>query len=791
MSEEKKLRFCLAGNPNCGKTTLFNSLTGSTAYVGNWPGVTVEKRSGVYKKKGDTEGVEIVDLPGIYSLSPYTPEEVISRNYILEEKPDLVINVLDATNLERNLYMTTQILEMNVPVVVALNMMDALKNNKQSIDANALSKKLGVPVIEISALRKVNLDELMDLAVKTSKTPREGASLWAKGEDAALIEKAIKSYEDKEVLNPRFHAIKALEGDELEAEKNPLAYKEVSELVEDHEGFEADSADKRYKYITSELAIYRKGGVTQEKKKLSLSDKIDRVLTNRWAALPIMVVVLFLIFHLTFAGDLFYMHAMGLDYGEGYPGFIHWTIDGEDFYPFKELFFTADGFNSLGAILQNFFGAGNDSGIQGIICTGIKQLLINCNAPEWLTGFVYDGVLNGIASVLGFVPQILLLFAFFSFLEDSGYMARIAFVLDRIFRRFGVSGRAFLPMIMGFGCGVPAMINTRTLASDKERTKTIRVIPFFTCGAKTEFLVCIAAAVAAASGLDQGLFTFLIYLFGVVVAIIAVIAMNKTTQREKVPPFIMELPAYHLPQPQALALHVWDRGKHYLKKAFTIIFASTVIIWFLSSFTPSWQFIPMFTEDAFAAGDVDVILSDADSILAHIGMIISPLFTPMGFGNAQGGKYAWTYAVASVQGIIAKENVVSVLAQLAALPGIGANIDPDDALEGLNAIVAASNATGGNITTASLVAFAVFNMTTIPCFASVATAKGELSSRRDYIGTLLFWLLGSYILGCLTYVTFQYAAWGWTVPVGLLILGGVGIYFYDRYKKGQEAKLAA
>ncbi len=789
MSEEKTLRFCLAGNPNCGKTTLFNSLTGSTAYVGNWPGVTVEKRSGVYKKKGNKTEVEIVDLPGIYSLSPYTPEEVISRNYILEEKPDLVINVIDATNLERNLYMTTQILEMNVPVVVALNMMDALKDNKQSIDVDSLSKKLGVPVIGISALRKHNLDDLMQLAVKTAKTPRKGVSLWAGKDDEALIQKAIKSYEDMGVEDPRFHAIKALEGDDLEKEKNANAYKEVDSLYNRHEDYEADSADKRYKFISSELAIYRHGAPVQEKKKLSKSDKIDKVLTNKWAAIPIMIVILFLIFHLTFSDDLFYLNAMGVNFGEGYQGLIHWTYmeSGEavEVVPFKGLFYSDGGVNSLGAILQGLFGSGNDAGLQGMICIGIKQGLLMCNAPKWLISFVYKGVLAGISSVLGFVPQILLLFAFFSILEDSGYMARIAFVLDRIFRRFGVSGRAFLPMIMGFGCGVPAMINTRTLASDKERTKTIRVIPFFTCGAKTEFLLIIVAAVAEFGGLDAGGFTFLIYMFGVVAAIVSVIVMNKTTQREKVPPFIMELPAYHFPQFQALALHVWDRGKHYLKKAFTIIFASTVIIWFLSSFTPNWQFIP-----------VSETLTEADCILAHIGMIIAPLFTPMGFGSAQGGQFAWMYSVASVQGIVAKENVVSTLGQLANLPGIGAAIPDGENLEALKAIVAASNAgrelvRGNYISNASLTAFAVFNMTTIPCFASIATAKGEIANRKDYLGTIAFWLISSYILGCVTYVTFEWYEWGWLLPVGLIVAGGLGLYFWDRHVKAKNVSLNA
>ncbi len=785
--EGNKMVFALAGNPNCGKTTLFNSLTGSTAYVGNWPGVTVEKREGLYKNK-DLGEAKIVDLPGIYSLSPYTPEEVISRNFILNDKPDCVINVLDATNLERNLYMTTQILEMNVPVVVALNMMDSVKSSGQSIDCDALSKKLGVPVVPISALRYTNLDELMRQAMSAASLKREGRSVWNTGSERENIQKAVKIYTDGSVDNALFHAMKALEGDELEAKDNKLAYDEVQRLGINAEDFEATSADLRYKYITGSLSGVRTGAPVQESKKLSLSDKIDKVLTNKWLGIPLMVVILFLVFHFTFGEDLFYLHAMGVNFGDGYAGAISWvtnfviddTLEGVEsmtFTPFAGLFYGDGGFNSIGVFFANLFGSGNDAGIQGMICVGIKQGLIAANAPEWLVSFIYDGILNGVSAVLGFVPQIMVLFFFFSILEDSGYMARIAFVLDRIFRRFGVSGRAFLPMIMGLGCGVPAMINTRTLASDKERIKTIRVIPFFTCGAKSEFLAVIAAAVASAIGFQADLFTFLIYLLGMVLAIVMVIIMNQTTQREKVPPFIMELPSYHMPQPHALFLHVWDRGKHYIKKAFTIIFASTVVIWFLSSFTPSWQFIPA----------VDT-LTDADSILAHIGMIIAPLFTPMGFGNLQGGDFAWTYSVASIQGIIAKENVTSVLSQFASLDSVKAISSGGEFAD----IVAASNATKVGkygIDAASLTAFAVFNMTTIPCFASVATAKGELGKGKAYHGTLAFWLIVSYLMGCITYVCLE---WLWTMAIifPVIILGFVGLFFYNRKMNDKEAHLA-
>ena len=772
MAIEKKMTFALAGNPNSGKTTLFNSLTGANAYVGNWPGVTVEKRSGTYKN-GDIE-VDIVDLPGIYSLSPYTPEEIISRNFILDAHPDCVINIIDATNLERNLYMSTQILEMDVPVVLALNMMDSVKANGMEIDCAGLAKALGVPVIPVSALRETNLDELISEAIRVAKEKREGKSFWNYGDYAEKIEAAVAIYKKEDVDNPLFHAMKALEGDDEESKLHEKAFEQIKELNVDVESFEADSADRRYKYITAELTKYRTGAPVQEKSKLSKSDKIDKVLTNRWLAIPLMIVILYVVFRLTFGENLFYLAQMGVDFGEGYPGFIHWSVSGEEFYPFAGLFFNENGINSPGAILQHLWGEGADVGIQGIICTGIKSLLEIWGSPEWLVSFIYDGVLNGISAVLGFLPQILLLFLFFSILEDSGYMARIAFVLDRIFRRFGVSGRAFLPMIMGFGCAVPAMINTRTLASEKEKIKTLRVIPFFTCGAKTEFLLVIAGAVAASVlGLDASLFTLGMYLTGFVMAIVMVIVMNHTTQREKVPPFIMELPSYHLPQPKALMLHVWDRGKHYIQKAFTVIFISAVAIWFLSSFTPNWIFLP--------TADEALALTDTDSILAHIGMIISPLFTPLGFGNAQGGQYAWTFSVASIQGVVAKENVTATLEQLAALPSIGGSAFED--------IVFAANATGGHITTASLVAFAVFNLTTIPCFASVATAKSEMPNKKLYIGTLLFWIVSSYVLGCLTYITFE---WVWTLSITLpvLALAVVGLYFYNGYRNKKEAALA-
>lgn len=744
----------LLGNPNCGKTTLFNALTGSTAYTGNWPGVTVEKREGVYKnKKRGSEEIKITDLPGIYSLSPYSPEEVISRNFILHEKPDVVISVIDATNLERNLYMTTQLLEMDVPVVVALNMIDAVAENDQRIDTRELEKALGVKVVSISALRNKGLDELMEAVSKAKE--RKGTSFLPFKE---TLEKAKKIYEDNHIDSPLFHAVKALEKDELEEKENKVAYNEVNDLVkEDKVDYESSIADERYKFLSPLVNKVIEGKKTRnESEKLTLSDKIDKVMTNKWAALPIMIVILFAIFHIVFAGDLFYMHAMGLDLGEGYLGYIKFNIGGEEVRPFAGLFYDDAGIASIGEFLHRLAGD-QETGILGCIALGIKQGLISAGASEWVIGLIYDGVLGGVCAVLGFVPQIMLLFAFFSLLEDSGYMARIAFVLDRLLRRFGVSGRAFLPMIMGFGCGVPAMMNTRTLSSDQERTKTIRVIPFFTCGAKAEFLVIIAAAIAAAGGLDAGLFTFMLYLLGVVIALVSVIVMTKTSQREKVPPFIMELPAYHLPSPKALALHVYDKGKHFVIKAFTIIFLSTVIIWVLSNFSWKWEMV-----------------EPNESILHDLGVFIAPIFTPLGFGSAQTGGYSWIFSVASIQGIVAKENVTSTVESLAS--GLG--------LSSFEDIAAASGITKGG-----LVGFALFNMLTIPCFASVATAKGELKDHKTFVFTVLFWLGLSYIMGIVGYISVDYV-WTLGITLPLLVLGGVGLYFYDRYKTKKEAMAA-
>lgn len=760
-SNAPQIRFALAGNPNCGKTTLFNSLTGSTAHVGNWPGVTVEKREGQYKTKNRSIVASIIDLPGIYSLSPYTPEEVIARNAIIDDKPDCVINIVDATNLERNLYLTTQLLEMDVPVVVALNMMDAVRENGDSINSKELEKRLGVPVVEISASKEENLDVLMRRAYETAQNPRKGSTVLKKSALAHLIKDVQIAFEAKGVDNSLFHAIKLVENDEIEINN----HKDLVNVVEEYKAtfnddtfrndLEAIIADQRYKYISENFAptLNKKD---KDKKKLTKSDKADRILTNKWLGLPIFVIILFLIFHLTFAEDLFYLGAMGVPFSTCFEGSV-----------FEGLFYTEAGINSIGVILQNLV-----VGITDWITEVVNNGLLAAGASNWGVALVCDGILGGLFSVSSFVPQILLLFLFFSILEDSGYMARVAFILDRIFRKLGVSGRAFMPMIMGFGCSVPAMVNTRTLADDKERVATIRVIPFFSCGAKLPILAACTGAIVVYLGFGNAdLITLGMYLLGMVVAIVCLILMRQTTMRGEVPPFIMELPTYHFPQFKSLMIHLWDKLKDFIKKAFTIILVSTIVIWFLQSFTPSWQYIEYDAE----TGEFLTSLTTNDSILAQIGMIIQPLFTPLGFGS-QLGTYGWVFAVGAITGLIAKENVIATFSMLGAV--VGSAVGAESAIEGATDVIAMVQATG--ISTAGLVSFMAFNMLTIPCFAAVATARGELK-KGSLKWTILFWLGTSYVASCVIYTV---GDWWWTVFVWIVVaaLAGVGIYLFNKYR---------
>lgn len=724
MKERKKrLTVALAGNPNCGKTTLFNALTGATAHVGNWPGVTVDKREGVCKK--GREPFSVVDLPGIYSLSPYTPEEVIARNYILDEKPDCIINIVDSTNLERNLYLTTQIMETDVPVVVALNMCDELEKTGDKIDVKLLGERLDLPVVGISAVTGKGIKELVDKTLSAATRKRRGISVLSDTVLSEAVADIAVKLDEEGVPSPLFHAIKIAEGDSLECEnhKKAAAYaaKLTSKITDETFGndWEALFANARYDYITANyspaLTVSGRNG------KRKLSEKIDRVLTNKWAGIPIFFAILFAIFHLTFSENfLFLAGALGKN-GD-------W-VSFEGTY-FEGLFGSSGGIASPGVILANLL-----AGITDAISGGVSNGLSSAGTAEWAQGFVVDGVLGGLFSVMSFLPQILVLFMFFSLLEDSGYMARVAFILDRIFRRLGLSGRAFMPMIMGFGCSVPAMVNTRTLADEKERAATVRVIPFFSCGAKLPILVACAGALVSVSGIAGGfadMITMLMYLLGIVTAFVAVVIMRKTTMRGELTPFIMELPNYRRPGVKNTLLHLWDKAKHFVKKAFTVILVSTILIWFFSHFTWNWNYVP------------DERMNE--SILASVGMLVQPIFTPLGFGS-QLGVNGWVFAVAAVTGLIAKENVIATFGTLAAC--VVATFNPDlMGEEGIEAVEALITATG--ISGAGVISYIAFNMLTVPCFAAVATAKAELG-KKSFRMTLLFWVATSYIVASMIY----------------------------------------
>ena len=744
-------RFALAGNPNCGKTTLFNLLTGSTAYVGNWPGVTVDKKVGTYKK--GVEPVEIVDLPGIYSLSPYTPEEVISRNFILDERPACVINIVDATNLERNLYLTTQLMEIDVPIVIALNMMDEVQKAGDSVDAKLLEEKIGVPVVQISALRGTGIKELMDRAISVSNAPREGVTVLKNSPVAHLVQDVNIALRAQGVGAPLFHAVKLSETDEIETNMHPELVKMVDEFKatfkDDIFGtdLEAVVADARYKYISANYShAYKRKNAGGEK--LSASDRADRILTHRIFGIPIFIVILFAIFHLTFAEDLFYISAMakglptleelGMDMENGGVTLLACFYDGAVFSP--------------GVILTNLLN-------WVLEWINVLAEMACANAPGWVGSFVIDGVLGGVFAVLGFIPQILTLFLFFSILEDSGYMARIAFILDRIFRRFGLSGRAFMPMI-----------NTRTLADERERTSTVRVIPFFSCGAKLPILTAVAGAIVASFGVGNAdVITMCMYLLGICTAIVTVILMRSTTMRGEVPPFIMELPAYHAPRFSSLMIHLWDKTKHYIKKAFTIILASTIVIWFFSSFSFRWEFL---VETRVVDGEeITANFRMDESILGGLGMLIQPLFTPLGFGS-QLGSNGWVFAVAAITGLVAKENVIATFGTLASTIA-GGFIATE---EGISEVSAMIGATGVGIP--ALIAFIAFNMLTIPCFAACATARAELPKGK-FKWTLLFWLCTSYFVSAMIYLI---GSWWWTCFIFAAVIAAAitGIVLWNK-----------
>ena len=709
-----------------------------------------------------------------------------SYNFILEEKPDCVINIIDVTNLERNLYLTTQLMELNAPIILALNMSDSLRNSGGAIDVEKLEKAVGLPVVEISALHETGIQTLMERAIVAAKNGRKADSVLKGSKVYAAIENAEIAFKLKGVDAPLFHAVKLVEGDELETEMHPAEAVAAKEFLSKNVGFNddvmAEIADARYKYISKRFSPALTRARKRSEGEMTKSDKIDQILTHKWVGIPIFLVILFAVFHITFSENFLYLANI-------IPAFGRWCDKVAQTDNAWLSILVSDGLNSPGAMLYYSMHA-----VTATIGDGIAAVMEHANASAWAVGLVCDGVWGGVSSVLSFVPQILVLFLCFSILEDSGYMARVAFILDKALRRFGVSGRALMPMIMGFGCSIPAMVNTRTLADEKERTATIRVIPFFSCGAKAPILTAIAGAIITISTnlKNEDLIVFSMYLLGMATAVISLLIMRSTTMRGETPPFVMELPDYHMPRFKNLMLHLWDKLKHYIEKAFTIILVSCIGIWFLSNFSWNWECLikeyvvcadgSYYLYDVSSALPVgaEIVFANMQankSILGSIGMLIQPLFTPLGFG-AQLGEWGWVFAVAAITGLIAKENVVATFGSLAACVA-GTFIATETGADEVMAMVSATN-----ITVPALISFIMFNMTTIPCFAAVASAKAEIGKGK-FRWTLLFWVFASYITGI---IVFTIGSWWWTAMIWAAVFAVfiVGVNLYNRYESKRK-----
>ena len=677
------IRIALAGNPNCGKTTLFNDITGSKQHVGNWPGVTVEQKTGKYKKNKE---IEIVDLPGIYSLSPYSAEEIVARDYIVDENPDVLIDIVDGTNIERNLYLTLQVLETKIPTVIALNMMDEVEASGTKIDVKKLSKILGVPVIPIVARNGKGVNELMEAAQKiaSSKTQSNDLEVFSPQVNNYITE-IVGLLDDNDNQNHKsssyemWQAIKILEEDEIVIEKLPGNKRaKITSIVEkansDFNGdTEAEIADQRYKFISEVVnKTVSKPLKANGQRKETTSDKIDKVLTNRIIAIPAFLVIMYALFSITF--------------GEGPLGIGVW----------------------LQTIVTDFW--------DGPFTETIMGAIESMGAADWATGLVGDGILAGVGGVVSFLPQILVLFLLMSFLEDSGYMARVAFVMDRLFRRFGLSGKSFIPLLMGYGCSVPAVMASRTLESDKDRKLTIMITPFMSCGAKLPIYLMFAATLF--TQYNQTLIIYSIYMIGIVVAVIGALILSNTLFKGETSNFIMELPQYRIPTLKSVLIHAWEKVKGFAIKAGTIILGSTILIWFLSSF----NFSGMCEMD--------------ESILASIGRGIQWIFTPLGFGE-------WRASVAVVTGWIAKENIVSTFGVLfgAADAVSEAAAEGTAALPGLSAV----------FTQAAAFSYMAFNLLCMPCFAAVGAIKKEMGSWKWTGITIAFQMITAYIVAFIVY----------------------------------------
>ena len=702
------IKIALAGNPNCGKTTLFNGLTGSNQFVGNWPGVTVEKKEGRLKGQKDTI---IMDLPGIYSLSPYTLEEVVTRNYLIKESPDVILNIIDGTNLERNLYLTTQLMELGIPVVIAVNMMDIVKKNGDKLNINKLSEKLCCEVVEISALKGTGIMEAADKAVEAAKRkikqiPQHRFSGSVEHTLAHIEEAVLGVYPEEQ---QRWYAIKIFERDEkvmesLDISENVLKHvekdiKKCEEEIDDDS--ESIITNERYEYISSVIdgCYVRKNKVGH-----TISDKIDSVVTNRWLALPIFAVVMFIVYYVsvTTVGSLL----------------TDWTND-------------------------TLFG-------EWIIPT-TQNALDSINCAPWLSGLLVDGIISGVGAVLGFVPQMLVLFMFLAFLESCGYMARIAFIMDRIFRKFGLSGKSFIPMLIGTGCGVPGIMASRTIENDRDRKMTIMTTTFIPCSAKLPIIALIAGALfKGASWVAPSA-----YFVGIAAIICSGIILKKTKMFAGDPaPFVIELPAYHMPTVSNVLRSMWERGWSFIKKAGTIILLSTIFIWFAQNF-------------GFADGSFGMVDDMNESILATIGSVLAPLFKPLGWGD-------WKAAVAAITGLVAKENVVGTFG---ILYGFGEVAENGNEIWGTLA---------ASMTALSAYSFLIFNLLCAPCFAAMGAIKREMNNAKWFWFAIGYQTILAY---CVSLCVYQ---------IGMLVTGGgfgigtaaafiiIGIFLYLFFRPYKE-----
>ena len=837
-----EIKIALAGNPNCGKTTLFNALTGSNQFVGNWPGVTVEKKEGKLKKHKD---VTIMDLPGIYSLSPYTLEEVVARNYLVGERPDAILNIIDGTNLERNLYLTTQLTELGIPVVVAINMIDLVKKNGDSINIDELSRQLGCKVVEISALKGTGIMEAAEAAIKAAGSTKTVPMHSFNG----VVEHAIAHIEEAAVHNmpeeqQRWYAIKIFERDDKVLAKLDIPQNVIDHIEKDIQAAEKELDDDAESIITNERYIYIASIIKscykkKNKGKLTTSDKIDKVVTNRWLGLPIFAVIMFLVYYISMQtvgtaatdwandglfGDGWHLFGIGssqaaeaeetygdsdaiieafnAQYGnddiaeaidlesENYSedaakaaltelvnltpsdASVTYSVQDEETLEITETPDTKKSAleeavsNYLNTDYKEGYGA-PDVATYGIWVPGIPVLIGNgldaINCADWLNGLILDGIVAGVGAVLGFVPQMLVLFILLAFLESCGYMARIAFVLDRIFRKFGLSGKSFIPILVGTGCGIPGIMASRTIENDRDRKMTIMTTTFVPCGAKLPIIALIAGAFFG----NAGWVATSAYFIGIAAIICSGIILKKTKMFAGDPaPFVMELPAYHWPTVSNVLRSMWERGWSFIKKAGTIILLSTIVLWFLMSF--GW------VDGKFGMLEAEQL---NDSILASIGSVIAPIFTPLGWTKAGEG---WKMAVAAISGLIAKENVVATFGMLFGFAEVAE--DGTEIWGNLAQIMTPIAAYG----------FLVFNLLCAPCFAAMGAIKREMNNKKWFFFAIGYQTILGYVVALCIYqlgTLFTAGTFGVGTVVAILLVIGFGYLLFRPYKESTSLKI--